>query len=748
MIDETIYAPDKTCVFDAEGTYGSYLNRTCSPFSEGETALCSAGFLLPTGYRDVYFVKPLDGRREGIQRGTPEWLASFPDLTGVRVLVGHNIKFDLLWYWRHPNLELFLKNGGVIWDTFYAEFLLSGQLYRLDSPSHLVPSLENVAKRRGCTRKQDVVAAMWEAGVRTEDIQEQILLEYQKGDCQTTLEIYELQVAQAVRQNQLHMIHWRMDGLLATTEMEFNGLLIDVNEAENQLAELEIVLEEKTRALDKFIPENLPEELEFNWNSTAHLSALIFGGEIKYKAPAVKINEDGSLQYYKKKIRKYKYLPDGSPDVVKSGKNAGLHKSKLVDVCDIERGPKTRIEPHYFELSRQATPKEKWKGADDNKWSTAQDVLEEVAKQGIELVAALLDKRGLEKDIGTYYRRFHKGKWTGMLTMVHPDCRVHHSLNHSTAKTTRLSCTKPNLQNLTKKGKSRVRAMFISRFGSDGRVVEGDYSQLEVVCKGVLSGDQALLDALANNVDFHCDWLSLSPAGEGKTYAEVVHLCKIVKDAIWKAKRQTIKPLTFGEAYGAGIPSLAEETGMDAEDVEAAIKARMKKYPAMYQYDADNIEKVKASRRLSPLFTDGGHRAGIGYLRAATDTIYSFIESDSPPWMQKRGIMTSFTPTRIKNYPSQGLGGEIMQVSLGRLFRWILTNDRFDDKLLMTNTVHDCCWFDVHNDYMHHVGEAKRIMEDVSPFFNANYPSVDWNTPFPTEFEAGPSMYELEDLHF
>jgi DNA polymerase-1 len=331
---------------------------------------------------------------------------------------------------------------------------------------------------------------------------------------------------------------------------------------------------------------------------------------------------------------------------------------------------------------------------------------------------------------------------------VGEDGIIHHNLNHAITKTARLSSSKPNMQNLPGKDKSEVRKMFISRFGPEGVVVEGDYSQLEVVCKGVLSQDLVLLAALLNGVDFHCDWLALSPAGEGKTYDEVVYLCKKAHDPVWELKRKNIKPLTFGESFGAGVTKLAQDTGMTADDVTAAIDARKLKYATMYAWDAANIEKVKASRKVSQVRTPNGSQAGIGYLRSATDTIYHFLEGDAPDWDRHRGIMTSFTPTIIKNYPAQGLGGEVMQVQAGRVFRWLIENDRFDDKFLLTNTVHDCMWADVHKDAQEHIGKMKEILEDVTPFFNEHYPNVNWATPFPTAFECGPNMYELEHMHF
>ena len=469
---------DITCVFDVETTFGEHLGRKGSPFSDGECCLCSAGFLFDDGsYEASYLVSKDDtGTRRGVARGSEEWFESFPDLTGVDLLVGHNIKFDLLWYWRHPRLEEFLIRGGRIWDTAYAEYLLSGQFYHLAQLPHLTPSLGNIAKRRGLTHKLDVVAAMWDQGIRTEDINEDVLMEYLAGDCKTTMELVKVQMAQAERQRQMHMIHGRMEGLLATTEMEFNGLLIDLDEAARQQTELEDQIEELREQLSVHVPA-LPAEAEFNWNSSAHLSALLFGGKIKYRAKAPILDKDGNPTYYQTKVKK-ELWKDGKPLRYLGGKNKGKIKTKMFTVPDIERGPKERYEDFYVELPRMTQPHHAWKAEKEGQWSTASKVLEVLEKRDIALVNDLLALRRAEKDLGTYYRREYKGKMTGMLTMVNHEGYLHHNLNHTMTLTGRLSSSKPNLQNLPGKDKSKVRKTFISRFGKDGRVAEIDYSQL------------------------------------------------------------------------------------------------------------------------------------------------------------------------------------------------------------------------------------------------------------------------------
>jgi DNA polymerase I-like protein with 3'-5' exonuclease and polymerase domains len=723
-------------VFDIETTYGEHAGRVGSRWAD-DYGLCSTGFKFQNKpYYGEYYVKgPVDDRY-GLRPGE----YSLPDLTGIKYLIGHNIKFDLIWYWDDPELIKFFENGGKVWDTMYAEYLLSGQFYSMQSHAKgLGISLKDCAKRRGLDhQKLDMVAALWDQGVRTEDIDEEILMEYLMGDVLTTEDLFLAQVAQARKQGQVVTIQQRMDGLLATTEMEFNGMQIDQKAAEEQMAALEKSIQEHQEELEQYIPE-LPTGCEFNWGSWRNVSALIFGGELKYKGTEYSLDSDGNLQYYKKKIREKCLDDEGNPIVIKSGKNAGKVKTRLVSVDDIERGPKTRKCNAYFTLPGMAEPKDKWKSSVEGYYSTAEDVLEEVAEQGVPFVEKLLELKGMSKDLGTYYKRFTKGKWTGMLTNIQPDGKVHGHLNHAITATARLSSSKPNLQNIPKEGKSEVKRVFVSSF-PDGFVAEADYSQLEVVGKGVLSKDKALLQALKDGVCFHCEWCAFV---HDEDYDYVYEQAKILKSPEWKKKRQDVKPITFGEAYGAGVGSLSASSGVEADLIEKAIKARKEKYHMMYAFDDAVAEAVANSRKPTPLRTDDGYQKAVGYYRSVTGTIYSFVEVDAPEWKKDQGQFTAFMPTQMKNYPSQGIGGEIMQVMSGRLWRK-LVELRLRDRLKLMNTVHDSVYIDCENETVakKYLPKIKTLLEDVSPYFTKTYKDVEWDTEFPVDIDYGKNLLE------
>ena len=732
--------------YDLETSYGKSYGRVGNRWDD-DFGLCSIGAIRGNGvYYDRYTVSVVDGRREG-SRDFGNF--PFPDLTDIVLLVGHNIKFDLLWYWDHPEMVAFLKRGGKVWDTMYAEYLLSGQLYNMNGTPDYRINLKQCAKRRRLkVQKQDIVAALWESGMRTEDISEKVLMEYMKYDILTTDELFKAQIKQARRQGQVRMIQNSMDGLLATTEMEYNGMYINLPLAIEQKDQLEITLADLKIDLDKEVPE-LPEGCKFKWGSWRHLSALLFGGEIKYVGREYSLDAGGQKQYYQKKVRVYLEDGEGNRLVYKSGKRAGEFKTKNISVNDVERGAKERNVERAFTLPRRTRPSSRWAADSAGEYpdgtpryySTNKKVIAKLKSRGITIVETLLAYRKIDKNLGTYYIRTKGTKTTGMLTNIQPfDKCVHGHLNHAVTVTRRLSGSNPNLQNLNKKGD--IKKTFESRF-DNGVVSELDYSQLEVITQGVNSGDTALLKALIDGKCFHCEWLAFA---EGMSYEEVYDLAKVQKLPEWVEKRSKIKPVNFGEAYGAGIPTLSDESGLEADVIKQAIEGRMAAYPELYAFHEHVMHNVQMSRVLTNMRTENGYQRAVGYFRADTTTVYHFLEQETPEWQQQRGEMTAFSPTIIKNYPSQGLGGEVMQTMMGLVWRMLLRFGLTGDIKLML-TVHDSIYLDFRTKEIAemYLPLIAAVLEDVTWYFNACFEDVCWTTPFPVDADYGLNIKECTE---
>ncbi|EPY27495.1 mitochondrial DNA polymerase I protein D, partial [Strigomonas culicis] len=203
-----------------------------------------------------------------------------PPLDDYDVLVGHNIKFDLLQIWRDAELRKFLSRGGKIWDTMYGEYLLTGHDIKLGHGA----GLEDVAKSYGGQiPKLDAVKRAWAEGQETYEIPYATLTEYLHGDLENTELIFRKHMERALAQRQAIIVSARMDGLLCTTEMEYNGLKTNVELAQRQSNELVSKVTEYRNVLQAAVPAEIPPDCRkfFNWSSNQHLITFFFGGKLK-----------------------------------------------------------------------------------------------------------------------------------------------------------------------------------------------------------------------------------------------------------------------------------------------------------------------------------------------------------------------------------------------------------------------------------------------------------------------------------
>lgn len=365
-------------------------------------------------------------------------------LHGVGMIVGHNLKFDLLYLWGRKDFRAWLKAGGKIFDTQFAEYLISGQ-------RATYASLDDCSKKYGGELKNDEIKAMWEAGIDTPDIPKDMLIDYLEWDIKNTRKVFDEQILKIKELGLMATVHTHMEGLLAIIEMEYNGMFVDKVTAERQRVELEDSLKATVKELHTYIPKDLPEEIVWNWGSRNHLSALFFGGTIKYKKKMPILDENGNKTYTKKKeswymVDKVPIHPDDITegmvlDTFKTGKKAGTIKT-----CNvlIQGDLKERYEECFFEIKGMSIPEAEWETKNEGVFKTDSDVLGEL-EDSIPAAKLMQDWRRADKDLGTYYRRYDAKKKcdVGMLTLVQPDGIIHHKLNNCATVTGRLSSSDP-----------------------------------------------------------------------------------------------------------------------------------------------------------------------------------------------------------------------------------------------------------------------------------------------------------------
>jgi DNA polymerase I len=231
-----------------------------------------------------------------------------------------------------------------------------------------------------------------------------------------------------------------------------------------------------------------------------------------------------------------------------------------------------------FELLGVGLPKTK-KGNS----KTDESVLKSVSspKEAATLAKTLLKYREAHK-LATWGREwFDPPKWKGnKFDKDHQfvvEDRVYASFNQ-VRKTGRMSCEKPNLQNL----KPELRRHFIAPSGR--KLIVADYKNAELVVAGVIAGEEKLLEAFRRGEDVHSltarSILEADPRRDGlpATREEV------------KANRPMAKLVSFGILYGITAKGLARrisdqfERPTSEEEAQLLINRFFGTYPRIQKW--------------------------------------------------------------------------------------------------------------------------------------------------------------------
>ena len=204
--------------------------------------------------------------------------------------------------------------------------------------------------------------------------------------------------------------------------------------------------------------------------------------------------------------------------------------------------------------------------------SVAAGVLEPLRGSGGhvgELIAAILDYRhystALSLFLGPYRQLVERG-----------DGRARPTVYTLGTDTGRMSCTRPNLQQLPREG--GIRSCITADPGQ--LLIGADYSGVELRVAAALSGDPQLRQMIADGIDLHTE-IARQVFGPDAT----------------KAHRYMVKRGVFGRIYGGGVPTLAKQVGC-TEDVAAAMVATLDAMtPQLAYWSAQLRDAVKAGFR-------------------------------------------------------------------------------------------------------------------------------------------------------
>ena len=214
-------------------------------------------------------------------------------------------------------------------------------------------------------------------------------------------------------------------------------------------------------------------------------------------------------------------------------------------------------------------------------WATGASILDDLAEEGHQLPARILEWRQLSKLKSTYT--------DALPDYVNPQTgRVHTSFSLASTTTGRLSSSEPNIQNIPVRTESgrKIRKAFIAAPGH--QLVSADYSQIELRVLAHIADISQLKKAFSEGVDIHAMTASeMFGVPLGEMTSEV---------------RRRAKAINFGIIYGISAFGLANQLGIGREEAGAYIKKYFERFPGIRGYIEDTKKAVHAQGFVTTIF--------------------------------------------------------------------------------------------------------------------------------------------------
>ena len=208
--------------------------------------------------------------------------------------------------------------------------------------------------------------------------------------------------------------------------------------------------------------------------------------------------------------------------------------------------------------------------------SVAKDVLDDISLKDDEAAALaklILDYRHHDTVLGTFLEPY-------AMLCEYGDGRARPTVYTLGTNTGRMSCVRPNLQQLPRKG--GVRACITADPGQ--LMIGADFSGVELRVAAALSQDPNLMQIIADGRDIHQE---IARQVWGNAPGE---------DIPTKEHRYVAKRLVFGRIYGGGVKTLAAQTGCGLEAANAVIAVLDNMTPGLTQWSTNVRNAVKAGQ--------------------------------------------------------------------------------------------------------------------------------------------------------
>ena len=346
--------------------------------------------------------------------------------------------------------------------------------------------------------------------------------------------------------------------------------------------------------------------------------------------------------------------------------------------------PKQLGEILFDEMSLQGGKKGKT-GA----YATGADILEDLAAEGHDLPARVLDWRGMAKLKSTYT--------DALQDHINPDTgRVHTSYMIAGANTGRLASTDPNLQNIpvrTEEGR-RIREAFIA--AEDHVLVSLDYSQIELRILAHIAEIDSLRQAFLDGHDIHAMTAS--------------EMFGVPIEGMDPMIRRQAKAINFGVIYGISGFGLARNLRIPRKEAQGFIDRYFERFPGIRTYMDSTVEGAKAKGYVETLFGRRIHTPNIA----------------------AKGPHAGFAKRAAINAPIQGSAADVIRRAMVKMPDAI---KGLPAKMLLQ--VHDELIFEVQKDAVDEtIATVRNVME------NASEPAVKISLPLSVDAGQGANWAE------
>ena len=319
---------------------------------------------------------------------------------------------------------------------------------------------------------------------------------------------------------------------------------------------------------------------------------------------------------------------------------------------------------------------EKAKKTKTGQYVTSEEVLQQL-KNKHEIVADILEHRGLKKLIGTYIDALPK--------LINPRTgHIHTSFNQTITATGRLSSSDPNLQNIPIRGEDgkEIRKAFIPEPGC--LFFSADYSQIELRVMAHLSQDPQMIEVFREGKDLHA--------------ATAANIYKKPIDEVTRDERTKSKRANFGIIYGITVFGLAERLDIPRDEAKMLIDGYFQTFPEVHDYMEKSKEVARQQGYVTTLF---GRRRYLPDINSANATVRGFAERNAI------------------NAPIQGTAADIIKVAMIHIFnRFKAENIR--SKMILQ--VHDELNFSVYPEEKEKVEHI--VLEEMQNAFHMAVPLV------------------------